>query len=378
MFLNCLTRRTLGLINQVKGVIYLEQAIINSSKYLLSASQYGNKKLFCTNATLLAEAATKAKPASKSPLSQLRKKTGFSLANCKKALQQFDNDVEAAEKWLIDEAQKQGWEKATKLAGRDANQGLVGVITTGGLAAMVELNCETDFVARNEQFHAIVERLTTALVQQVETRCGGGEVSRIEGEELQALPSEEAGQTLKDVVALGIGNLGENMILRRSVLIRAAADERFATYVHARVGKHADAQMGKFAAVLRYKTDGTDESHETIARRVCQHVVGMNPLTLGDINDEVVKREIHDDVFDIEVKEGVDEQMVSPDKLMPVVEKDQRLLFQEYILDPSRVVKEVVLDHGITIVDFLRGFNAEKKSKLMLIPKPDDLRKNIE
>ena len=60
--------------------------------------------------------------ASKGPLSQLRKKTGFSLANCKKALQQFDNDIEAAEKWLIEEAQKQGWEKATKLAGRDANQ----------------------------------------------------------------------------------------------------------------------------------------------------------------------------------------------------------------------------------------------------------------
>ena len=59
--------------------------------------------------------------------------------------------------------------------------------------------------------------------------------------------------------ASGIGNLGENMILRRSVLIRAAADERFATYVHARVGKHVDAQMGKFAAILRYKTDGTDE-----------------------------------------------------------------------------------------------------------------------
>jgi len=354
MILNGLTRRTLGLINEMKGVVHLEQAIINSGKYILPASQFGNSKLFCTNGPLLAEAATKAKPASKSPLSQLRKKTGFSLANCKKALQQFDNDVEAAEKWLIDEAQKQGWEKATKLAGRDANQGLVGVITTGGLAAMVELNCETDFVARNEQFHAIVERLATALVQHVETRCGGGEVSRIEGEELQALPAEETGQTLKDVVALGIGNLGENMILRRSVLIRAAADERFATYVHARVGKHSDAQMGKFAAILRYKTDGTDESHETIARRVCQHVVGMNPLTLGDINDEVVKRELHDDVFDIEVKEGVDEQMVSPDKLMPVVEKDHRLLFQEYILDPSRVVKEVVLDHGITIVDFVR------------------------
>ena len=68
---------------------------------------------------------------------------------------------------------------------------------------MVELNCETDFVARNEQFHEIVERLTTALTKQAETRCAGGEVSRVEGDDLQALPTEDAGQTLKDVVALG-------------------------------------------------------------------------------------------------------------------------------------------------------------------------------
>jgi len=349
-----LSRRVLTLLNEVKSVTNFEPLNVNSAKYFLPSSSVNNVKTFTASAPQYAEAAAKEKPASKSPLSQLRKKTGFSLANCKKALQQFDNDIEAAEKWLIDEAQKQGWEKATKLAGRDANQGLIGVLATRATAAMVELNCETDFVARNEQFHEIVERLTTALTKQAETRCAGGEVSRVEGDDLQALPTEDAGQTLKDVVALGIGNLGENMVLRRSVLMRAAEGERFATYVHARVGKSTETQMGKFAAILRYKTDGTDEAHETVARRVCQHVVGMNPATLGDINDEVVKREMQDDTFDIEVKEGEDEHMVSPDKLMPVVEKDSRLLFQEYILDPSRVVKEVVLDHGITIVDFVR------------------------
>ena len=76
---------------------------------------------------------------------------------------------------------------------------------------------------------------------------------------LHFLMATELNTFIRSTHASGIGNLGENMILRRSVLIRAAADERFATYVHARVGKHADAQMGKFAAILRYKTDGTDE-----------------------------------------------------------------------------------------------------------------------
>jgi len=349
-----ISRRVLTWLSEVKYVSHVELLNSGAPRYFLPSITALPVKTFSSTVPCKAETAVKEKPATKSPLSQLRKKTGFSLANCKKALQQFDNDVEAAEKWLIEEAQKQGWEKATKLAGRDANQGLIGVLASGDAAAMVELNCETDFVARNEQFHDIVEQLTTALAKQASTNCSGGEISRVDGEQLQAMPAADEGQTLKDVVALGIGNLGENMVLRRSVMLRAAEGERFATYVHARVGKSTPAQMGKFAAILRYTTDGSDEDHETIARRVCQHVVGMKPATLGDINDEVVKREIIDDTFDIEVKEGEDEHMVSPDKLMPVVEKDSRLLFQEYILDPSRVVKEVVLDHGITIIDFVR------------------------
>lgn len=341
-------------MREVKSVINSESINTNSCKYVLSSVHICNAKSFSTGRVRCTEAAVKEKPSQKGPLSQLRKKTGFSIANCRKALQQFDNDLEAAEKWLVDEAQRQGWEKSTKLAGRDANQGLIGVTASGSTAAMVELNCETDFVARNEQFHAIVEQLAAALVTRAESLCADGEASRLEGEALQTVSAGSAGQTLKDVVALGIGNLGENMVLRRSVLMRAAEGERFATYVHARVGKSTQAQMGKFGAVLRYKTDGSDESHETIARRLCQHVVGMNPKSLGDINDEVVKREIRDEAFDVEIKEGEDETMVSPDKLMPTVEKDTRLLFQEYILDPSRVVKEVVVDHGITLIDYVR------------------------
>ena len=82
-------------------------------------------------------------------------------------------------------------------------QGLIGVTATGFTAAMVELNCETDFVARNEQFHAIVEQLSAALVTRAESLCADGEASRLEGEALQVVSAGSAGQTLKDVVALG-------------------------------------------------------------------------------------------------------------------------------------------------------------------------------
>ena len=86
----------------------------------------------------------------------------------------------------------------------DFLQGLIGVLASGDAAAMVELNCETDFVARNEQFHEIVEQLTTALAKQASTGCSGGEISRVDGEQLGAMPAAEQGQTLKDVVALGM------------------------------------------------------------------------------------------------------------------------------------------------------------------------------
>jgi elongation factor Ts len=111
-----------------------------------------------------------------------------------------------------------------------------------------------------------------------------------------------------------------------------------------------------------FRLFSSPKSHQEIAKRLCQHVVGMNPLTLGDFDDEVTKREIRDDWVDVEVKEGEDETMVSPDKLMPVHEKDSRFLFQEFILDPSLTVKEVVVANGIQILDFVRYQSGEELS----------------
>lgn len=344
------------------GVSHFPSSTNHPKPFLLPLFTVASRT-FCVSNSQNAETAAKPQPAQKGLLSQLRKKTGFSLANCKKALLQFDNDIVAAEKWLVEEAQKQGWDKATKLAGRAANQGLVSVQAVGGSAAMVELNCETDFVARNEQFHAILNNISEVLLSQAESHCGSGETKHLTGETLNQLKvAATSEETLKDLIALGIGNLGENMSLRRSVLVCAAEGESLATYVHAKVGKSLHAQLGKFGAILRYKATGPADSHQEIAKRLCQHVVGMNPLTLGDFDDEVTKREIRDDWVDVEVKEGEDETMVSPDKLMPVHEKDSRFLFQEFILDPSLTVKEVVVANGIQILDFVRYQSGEELS----------------
>ena len=113
-----------------------------------------------------------AAPVSKTALSSLRKKTGYSFVNCKKALEQFGEDINQAEIWLKEQAQKEGWAKATKLQDRSAVQGLVGVNYNPdeGTGILVEVNCETDFVARNSKFQDMVARVSESCLRELELK----------------------------------------------------------------------------------------------------------------------------------------------------------------------------------------------------------------
>ncbi|XP_065577978.1 elongation factor Ts, mitochondrial-like isoform X3 [Artemia franciscana] len=108
----------------------------------------------------------------KSPLAILRKKTGYSFSNCKKALEVNENNIEKAEQWLHAQAQEQGWAKATKLQDRSTAQGLIGIAVNKerNVAAMIELNCETDFVARNARFQDLVTTITNHCLTEVMKR----------------------------------------------------------------------------------------------------------------------------------------------------------------------------------------------------------------
>lgn len=138
--------------------------------------------------------------ASKSHLAKLRKKTGYTFSNCKKALDMHNNDLEQvrnlfdlvglknifliidlltytfiaihqAEKWLHDQAQALGWSKATNLGGRKASEGLVAVVINKNHGAMVELNCETDFVSRNSSFHSLIKMVAKSCLSLVPQMC---------------------------------------------------------------------------------------------------------------------------------------------------------------------------------------------------------------
>ena len=216
----------------------------------------------------LDSAAEQAKKTGKSNLGILRKKTGYSLSLCKKALAECDQDIDKAKKWLIDQAQAQGWDKANKLEGRNTTQGLIGVCVSkdAKVAAMVELNSETDFVARNKQFHillnAIVDLCLNQAPQFIDRSGDAVQIKHLNRDELMKLPTED-GKTVGDLVALNIGQIGENLVIKRAVLylVKPLVSESLKlsalTHPSAKID-NVGVGYGRFGAIISYLQDNPD------------------------------------------------------------------------------------------------------------------------
>ncbi|CAH1388433.1 unnamed protein product [Nezara viridula] len=263
----------------------------------------------------------------KSDLAKLRKKTGYTFANCKKALE-LNNNVEEAEKWLKEQAQSLGWSKASKLEGRKTSQGLVGLLVKENRAVMLEINCETDFVARNKKFKSFVDLSVNSCFHEVSKINTGSELKKVTvaGEELKTLPTPE-GKSLSDLSALTISELGENINLRRAIYVTCPEGIQLASYAHPNNNNTTNVLTGKYGAIIAYVADSYDAQRQEWAMQLCQHVVGMNPKTVGIM--------------------GEDE---------PAVDKDDELtmIHQEFLLDPELTVSQFLANSGIKIVDFVR------------------------
>ncbi|UJR27223.1 hypothetical protein I4U23_008519 [Adineta vaga] len=194
-----------------------------------------------------------ASTSSSSPLSILRKKTGYSLSHCRAALQQFNDNLEQAETWLHQRAQAEGWSRATKLQSRAASQGLIGIITNNDSAVMVEINCETDFVAKNEKFQQLVSQVANSLLANQTEKTKDKII--FDKDTLGTLPSvDDRSKTLADITALCVGTVGENVILRRGILFNSKDNQLLASYCHGQVNStSSDAcRMGKYGALVKY------------------------------------------------------------------------------------------------------------------------------
>lgn len=276
--------------------------------------------------------------AEKSALATLRKKTGYTFANCKKALEMHSNDLAKAEQWLQEQAQAMGWSKATKLEGRNTTQGLVGILVKNNIGAMVEVNCETDFVARNQSFQKFVQTASAACVRYMDQVEGDANLTKVglNGEALKQIKLDD-GKSLGDHLALMIGTVGENASLNRAICYKAPESINLTGYVHPSPSEEVPSdvpQFGKYGSILAFKHTDTD-SNGDVAKKVCQHVVGMKPSRIGDkTRDE------------------------------PAKDKDDEtcLIYQEYLADPSYTVAEVLEANHVEVVDFQR-FECGEKTK---------------
>jgi elongation factor Ts len=203
----------------------------------------------------------------------LREKTGVGMMDCKTALHETGGDMEAAVDWL----RKKGLSKAAKKADRIAAEGLVGAASSGTAATLVEVNSETDFVARNEVFQALVAKIAQEALQ------AGGDVETLKG---MAFPG--TGRTVGEEVTEAIATIGENLSLRRTAFL-SVPEGVVATYIH----NAAADNLGRLGVLVALKSAGNVEALGELGRKIAMHVAAVNPLAL-DIDvlpAEAVERE---------------------------------------------------------------------------------------
>ena len=204
---------------------------------------------------------------------ELRDLSGAGMMDCKAALAETNGDVEAALDWL----RAKGIAKADKKAGRTAAEGLIGVDAGLREAAIVEVNSETDFVARNDAFQEIVRNVSKVAL----AHDGNFEKS-------SAAKYPHTEKSVADTIKDAVGTIGENMSLRRSAKLSVSAGA-VATYVHNAVADN----LGKLGVLVAIETTGDAHKAGAFARQVAMHVAATNPLALSEteVDPAAVERE---------------------------------------------------------------------------------------
>ena len=257
----------------------------------------------------------------------LRETTGAGMMDAKKALTETDGDMEAAVDWL----RTKGLAKAAKKSGRTAAEGLVAVRTRAGLGVAVEVNSETDFVARNAEFQELVGRIAEAA---------------LDASDLDALRDADlGGKSVADTVTARIATIGENLSLRRMERLEGGS---VVSYVH----NAAAPEMGRIG-VLVAMTGGSEE----FGRQVAMHVAAVNPASLdeGDLDPAIVARErqvLSDQARESGKPEAVIDKMI--EGRMKKFLAEITLLNQAFVVNPDATVGQAAKDAGAEITGFRR------------------------
>ncbi|WP_299437362.1 translation elongation factor Ts [uncultured Rhodospira sp.] len=290
-----------------------------------------------------------------SMVKDLREQTGAGMMDCKKALNEAGGDMDAAVDWL----RKKGLAAAAKKAGRVAAEGLVGVKTTGNRGAVLELNAETDFVARNETFQDLVETLTDLVLA--------------EGDDLDALrgkPFPGTGRTVDEELTHQVATIGENMNLRRAVVLEVSSGV-VCGYVHNAVRP----SLGRIGVLVALESEADAARLAELGKGLAMHVAAAAPqyLTRDEVDASALDREravLTEQARDSGKPENIIEKMVEG-RLRKYYE-EVCLLEQTYVMDNETKVQKVVeaaakdLGSPVALTAFARfnlGEGIEKQEK---------------
>jgi len=283
---------------------------------------------------------------------ELRERTGAGMMDCKKALGETAGDMEAAIDWL----RTKGLAAAAKKAGRIAAEGLIGVAVLGTMGAAVEVNSETDFVAKNEQFQDFVRN-----VAQIALATGS------DVEEL--LRAQYPGDgTVSETLTNNIATIGENQSLRRAARLEVGQGV-VVPYVHNSVGSG----LGKIGVLVALESEAEQAALQTLGKQLAMHIAAANPLALRgeELNPDLIERErtiAQEKAAESGKPANIVEKMV--EGALAKYRKENALLSQLFVMDNKTKVEDVIIAEAkrlgadVTLKGFVRfqlGEGIEKK-----------------
>ena len=256
-----------------------------------------------------------------SDVKELREKTGAGMLDCKKALEATEGNMEAAVDWL----REKGIAKAAKKESRIAADGLCQVKTEGNKAVILEVNSETDFVAKNEEFTNFVDYLVDVVLNN--------DLATVE----DVMNFNDGGETISEKLAALVAKIGEKISFRRFDVITKSDDEIFGTYKH---------MGGKIITVVVVK-GGTEEVAKDVAMQAC----AMNPTALNreGVPADVVEREAH----------IIKEQVMAEGKPENIAEKMVTGRLNKFYKEICLVEQDFIKDSGMTVADYVKNNGGE-------------------
>jgi elongation factor Ts len=266
-----------------------------------------------------------------SMVKELRDKTGAGMMDCKAALTETGGDIEQAIDWL----RKKGLSKAAKKADRIAADGLIGVAVEGTIGALVEVNSETDFVARNETFQVIVRQVAVLAMK------ADGDLAK-----LLATPYPGKGHSVDEHVKEAISTIGENLSVRRTASL-SAPNGAVASYIHNRVADN----VGRIGVLVALSSSGDKAKLGEIGRQVALHVAAANPqaATIDSLDKAIIDRE----------RSVYSEQALATGKSKEIVEKMVEGRLRKEFFGQVVLTEQVFMGPGgdgkITVAQYLKG-----------------------